>query len=133
MTGLLGGEIEMIFEGLGSAAAHIRAGSIRALAVTSPQRSPAFPDIPTMAEAGLPGFESLSWYGLWAPAGTSADILRRMHGEVVKALATPEIRTVWANQGAEPGGEPSEKFARFIHEEIDKWGRMVRESKISID
>jgi tripartite-type tricarboxylate transporter receptor subunit TctC len=133
MTGLLGGEIEMIFEGLGSAASHIRGGSIRALAVTSPRRSPAFPEIPTMAEAGLPGFESLSWYGLWAPAGTPPEILQRMHAEVVRALASPELRTVWQNQGAEPGGEPSAQFKAFIRAEIEKWGKMVREAKIAID
>ena len=105
MTGLLGSEIDLIFEGLGSASSHIRAGKIRALAVTSPKRSPAFPDIPTMAEAGVPGFESLSWYGLWAPAGTPREIMLRLQQETAKALATPELKAIWALQGAEPGGE----------------------------
>ena len=114
MIGLLGAEIDLIFEGLGSAAMQIRAGKIRALAVTSAHRSPAFPDIPTMAEAGVPGFESLSWYGLWAPAQTSAQILSRMQGEVAKALATPELKTIWFQQGAEPGGEPTEQYARYV-------------------
>jgi tripartite-type tricarboxylate transporter receptor subunit TctC len=133
MTGLIGGEVQLIFEGLGSAATHIRANSIRALAVTSPKRSPAFPDIPTMAEAGVPGFESQSWYGMWAPAGTSPEIVRRMHAEVVKALASPDLAATWAAQGADAGGESPEQFGRFIRSEVDKWGKVARDLKISAE
>ena len=133
MTGLIGGEVQMIFEGLGSAATHIRANSIRALAVTSPKRSAAFPDIPTMAEAGVPGFESQSWYGMWAPAGTSPEIVRRMHAEVVKALAAPDLAATWAAQGADPGGESPEQFGRFIRSEVEKWGKVARDLKISAE
>jgi tripartite-type tricarboxylate transporter receptor subunit TctC len=133
MTALLGGEIQMIFEGLGSAASHIRSNSIRALAVTSPKRSPAFPDIPTMAEAGMPGFESISWYGLWAPAGTPPEIVKRLPQEVAKALASPDLAQTWFQQGAEPGGESSEQFARFIRAEIEKWGKVARDNKISVE
>jgi tripartite-type tricarboxylate transporter receptor subunit TctC len=133
MAALLGGEIDLIFEGLGSASTQIRAGRIRALAVTSPQRSPAFPEIPTMATAGVPGFESLSWYGLWVPAQTPRDIATRLHAEVVKALASPELQSIWAQQGAEAGGESSEQFARFIRSEIEKWGTVVRQNKIVIE
>ena len=133
MTALLGGEIDLIFEGLGSASTQIRAGRIRALAVTSPQRSPAFPEIPTMATAGVPGFESQSWYGLWVPAQTPRDITTRLHAEVVKALGSPELQAIWAQQGAEAGGESSEQFARFIRSEIEKWGTVVRQNKIVIE
>ncbi len=133
MVALLGGEIDLIFEGLGSASTQIRAARIRALAVTSPQRSPAFPEIPTMAAAGVPGFESLSWYGLWVPAQTPRDITTRLHAEVVKALGSPELQTIWAQQGAEAGGESSEQFARFIRAEIEKWGSVVRQNKIVIE
>lgn len=133
MTALLGGEIDLIFEGLGSAASHIRAGSIRALAVTSPKRSPAFPDIPTMAEAGIPGFESLSWYGLWAPAGTPPEIVKRMQEEVAKAFAAPDLKATLASQGAEPGGEPTEAFARFVKSETEKWGKLARDAKVTVD
>jgi tripartite-type tricarboxylate transporter receptor subunit TctC len=133
MTGLIGGEVQLIFEGLGSAATHIRANSIRALAVTSPKRSPAFPDIPTMAEAGVPGFESQSWYGMWAPAGTSPEIVRRMHAEVVKALASPDLAATWAAQGADAGGESPEQFGRFIRSEVEKWGKVARDLKISAE
>ena len=133
MAALLGGEIDLIFEGLGSASTQIRAGRIRALAVTSPQRSPAFPEIPTMATAGVPGFESQSWYGLWVPAQTPRDIATRLYAEVVKALASPELQAIWAQQGAEAGGESSEQFARFIRSEIEKWGTVVRQNKIVIE
>ena len=133
MVALLGGEIDLIFEGLGSASTQIRAARIRALAVTSPQRSPAFPEIPTMAAAGVPGFESQSWYGLWVPAQTPRDIATRLHAEVVKALGSPELQTIWAQQGAEAGGESSEQFARFIRAEIEKWGTVVRQNKIVIE
>lgn len=133
MTALLGGEITLIFEGLGSAAGHIRGGKVQALAVSSPKRSPAFPDVPTMAEAGVPGFESLSWYGLWAPARTSSDVVKRMQGEVARAFTADDIKKFWFQQGAEPGGEPSEKFAAFVKTEIEKWGKVVRQNNIVID
>ena len=133
MVALLGSEIDLIFEGLGSASPHIRAGKIRALAVTSPKRSPAFPDIPTMAEAGVPGFESISWYGLWAPTGTPREIVLKMQVETAKALGTPELKSIWALQGAEPGGESSEQFAKLVRAEIEKWGKVVRANKVTID
>lgn len=133
MIGLLGNEIDLIFEGLGSASPHIRAGKIRALAVTSPKRSPAFPDIPTMAEAGVSGFESLSWYGLWAPTGTPKEIMLKLQLETAKALATPELRGIWAQQGAEPGGEPAEQFSKLVKAEIEKWAKVVRQNKVTLD
>jgi tripartite-type tricarboxylate transporter receptor subunit TctC len=102
------------------------------LAVTSAQRSPAFPDVPTMTELGFP-FESLSWYGLWAPAGTSPEIIHKMQAEVAKALASPELKASWASQGADPGGETPEQFTRFIKSEIRKWGEAVRKSGVKMD
>ncbi len=86
-----------------------------------------------MATAGVPGFESQSWYGLWVPAQTPRDIATRLHAEVVKALASPELQAIWAQQGAEAGGESSEQFARFIRSEIEKWGTVVRQNKIVIE
>jgi tripartite-type tricarboxylate transporter receptor subunit TctC len=132
MTALLSGEVDVVFEGLGSASSQIRAGKIRALAVTTEKRSPAFPDVPTMNELGIP-FESLSWYGLWAPAGTPKEILAKMHAEVRKALYSPELMKVWESQGATPGGEPPEQFQAFIKEEIRKWGDAVRKSGVKMD
>ena len=133
MAGLLAGEIQMIFEGLGSAASHIRGGMIRALAVTAPQRAEVFPDIPTTAQAGLKDFESLSWYGLWVPAGTPADIRQRLQAEVAIAFKSPVLKSIWHQQGAEVGGESSDVFAQFIKSEIEKWGKVVRANGINMD
>jgi tripartite-type tricarboxylate transporter receptor subunit TctC len=132
MTALLSGEVDVVFEGLGSASPQIRAGKIRALAVTSDKRSPAFPDVPTMKELGIP-FESLSWYGLWAPAGTPKEIVDRMHAEVAKALHSPELMKVWEAQGATPGGESPEEFKAYIKTEIQKWGEAVKKSGVKMD
>ncbi len=133
MSGLLAGEIQMIFEGLGSAASQIRGGKIRALAVAAPQRAAAFPDIPTTAQAGLANFESLSWYGLWVPAGTPADIRQRLQSEVALAFKSPELQNIWHQQGAAVGGESSEVFTRFVGSEITKWGKVIRDNGIDMD
>ncbi|TSA13471.1 MAG: tripartite tricarboxylate transporter substrate binding protein [Comamonadaceae bacterium] len=133
MAGLLAGEIQMIFEGLGSAASQIRGGKIRALAVAAPQRAEAFPDIPTTAQAGLKDFESLSWYGLWVPVGTPADIRQRLQAEVAIAFKSPDLQSIWHQQGAAVGGEPSEAFAKFVKSEIEKWGKVIRANGIDMD
>jgi tripartite-type tricarboxylate transporter receptor subunit TctC len=130
---LINGEVTAVFEGLGSAAPYIRSGKARALAVFTTERSPAFPDIPTAAQAGLPGFESLSWYGLWAPAGTDAAIIARMQAAVEKAFASDDLKKVWFEQGASPGGAPTARFAAFVKEEIGKWGKVVRDGSITIE
>ncbi len=130
---LIGGEVTAVFEGLGSAAPYIRSGKARALAVFSAERSLAFPDIPTAAQAGLPGFESLSWYGLWAPAGTDSAIVARMHAAVEKTFASADLKKIWFEQGAAPGGAPTGQFAAFVVEEIAKWGKVVRDGNITIE
>jgi tripartite-type tricarboxylate transporter receptor subunit TctC len=130
---LISGEVTAVFEGLGSAAPYIRSGKVRALAVFSAERSPAFPDIPTAAEAGLAGFESLSWYGLWAPAGTDAAIVSAMQAAVAKAFAAADLNKIWLEQGAAPGGAPTARFATFVTEEIGKWGKVVRDGNITIE
>jgi tripartite-type tricarboxylate transporter receptor subunit TctC len=130
---LISGEVTAVFEGLGSAAPYIRSGKARALAVFTAERSPAFPDIPTAAQAGLPGFESLSWYGLWAPAGTDPAIVARMQAAVAAAFASPDLKKVWDDQGAAPGGAPTARFAAFVKEEIGKWGKVVRDGNITIE
>ncbi len=132
-TALLGGEIDYIFEALGSAAQHIRGGKLQAIAVTSSKRSPSFPDIPTASESGLPGFEVTSWYGLWMPAGTPQAAVRRLHALVIKAFEDAEMRELWFKLGAEPGGAPPEAFAGFVRTEVLKWGKVVREAGITIE
>lgn len=130
---LISGEVAAVFEGLGSAAPYIRGGKARALAVFSAERSPAFPDIPTAAEAGLPGFESLSWYGLWVPAGTDPGIIAKLQAEVAKSFDSADLKKVWLEQGASPGGAPTDRFAAFVKEEIGKWGKVVRDNNITLE
>jgi tripartite-type tricarboxylate transporter receptor subunit TctC len=130
---LVAGEIDWIFEALGSAAAQIRAGNVRPIVVTSAKRSPAFPEVPTAMESGLPGFEVTSWYGLWVPAGTPQPIVQKLHDAVVKAFADPELKEQWARLGAEPGGASQEAFRALIDQDVAKWGKVVREAKITLE
>lgn len=123
----------MMFDGLGSSAQHIRAGRIKALAVAAPKRVAAFPDLPTAAEAGLPGYEVATWYGIWAVKGTPKEIVDRMYDEVVKALATPELREIWANNGSEPVVMKPDEFARFLSSEVKRWAQVTKVSGAKLD
>ena len=133
MAALIGGEVDLIFEGLGSAASYIKAGTIRPLAVTSKNRSSAFPDIPTMAEAGVPDFESISWYGFWVPAGTPKAIQDKIFQATTRALDEPDIKLLWKNQGAETGPPSQALFQQYVKDEILKWGQIVKSAKISLE
>ncbi len=108
----------------------IRAGRLRPLGITSLTRSSVAPEIPTIVEAGLPGFESLQWYGLLAPAQTPKDIVNRLHGEMVRILQQPDIRERLAGDGADPVGDTPEQFARFIQSELAKWEKVARNAGI---
>ena len=132
-TALLAGEVDYIFEALGSASAHIRAGKIKPIAVTSAKRSPSFPDIPTAMESGLPNFDVTSWYGLWVPVGTPPAIVQKLQAAVAKAFEDPDLKELWFKLGAEPGGSSSEEFRALVARDVAKWGRVVREAKITID
>jgi len=133
MQDLIGGQVNMMFDGMGSSAAQIRGGKLKPLAVTTARRSPAFPDIPTMQEAGVPGYQVTTWYGLWAPAGTPPEIVNRLQAEVVKAFAKPEVKEIWAAQGADAGGNAPAEFNTFIKAEIVKWAKVVKDSGAKID
>lgn len=132
-TALLAGEIDYIFEALGSAAPFIRAGTVRPIAVTSAKRSPSFPDIPTAIESGLPGFEVTSWYGLWMPAGTPRAIVQKLQAAVAKAFEDADLRSLWFKLGAEPGGASPEEFRDLVSRDVAKWGRIVREAHINVE
>ena len=132
-TALLAGEIDYIFEALGSASSHIRAGTVRPIAVTSLKRSPSFPDIPTANESGLAGFDVTSWYGLWVPAGTPRPIVQKLQATVAKAFDDPEMRDLWFKLGAEAGGSSPEEFRDLVARDIAKWGKVVREAKITVE
>ncbi len=133
MQDLLGGQVDLAFDTLSSSSPQIRGGKLVALGVTSAQRSPAFPDVPTMIESGYKTFDMTTWYALWGIKGTPQPILDRMHTEAVKALNDPETQKVWAMQGATVGAQSSKEFGAFISAEIAKWGKVVKDSNIKID
>jgi tripartite-type tricarboxylate transporter receptor subunit TctC len=114
ITDLLGGHIDMFFVGTQIALPHVQAGKVKALAVTGAKRWKGMPDVPTMQEAGLKGFDYINWFGLWLPAGASPEIVNRLHAEMVKALAEPDIREQFDKQGLEPVGSTPDAFTRFV-------------------
>jgi tripartite-type tricarboxylate transporter receptor subunit TctC len=130
---LIAGNVDMMFDGLGSSAQHIRSNRIRAIAVAAPKRVPAFPNLPTAAEAGLPGYEVATWYGIWAVKGTPKEIVDRMYDEVVKAINSPELRETWTNNGSEIGVMTQADFARFLNSEIKRWAEVTRVSGAKLD
>jgi tripartite-type tricarboxylate transporter receptor subunit TctC len=131
---LIGGNMDLMFDNLPSAMPQIKAGKLKALAVTSSERSAAVPDLPTIAEAGgLKGFDATSWFGLLAPAGTPADIVNRIQQETAKALATPAIKERMLSQGAIPSGMSSADFAKQIAAETKKWAEVVKASGAKVD
>ena len=130
---LLGGQVNLMFDNMPSSLPHVKAGKLRALAVTSSKRSPALPELPTIAEAGLPGYEASSWFGILAPAATPRDVVGKLHDAIVKGLATPETSERLASQGAEKVGNTPEQFAAFIREEIEKWGKVVKAAGAKVD
>jgi tripartite-type tricarboxylate transporter receptor subunit TctC len=133
VSDLIGGQIDIMFDNMPSAIQHVRAGKLRPLAVTTAKRSPELPDVPTIAEAGVPGYEATSWFGMFAPAGTPAPVVARLNGALVKVLADPQVKKKLAEQGAEPYSEKPEQFAEFIRQEAAKWGKVVKDSGASAD
>lgn len=133
MQDLLGGQVDLCFDSLSSSSPQIKAGKLIPLAITSATRSPAFPDLPTMAEAGYKGFEVTTWYALWGIKGTPQPIIDKMYAETVKALNDADIRKIWETQGATAGGMPPKEFGTFISSEIAKWAKVVKDANIKID
>lgn len=130
---LMGGRIAYTFDALVLQAPHAKSGKIRALAVTSTKRVAALPDVPTVAESGLPLYEYWGWMGLAAPAGTPGNIVARLNSEMVKILRTPEAREWFAEQGGEPVGDTPQEFAAYIKAEHAKWGPIIRDAGIKAD
>ena len=133
MADLLAGQVDFMFDGLGTSAPHINTGKLTALAVTTAKRSFALPNVPTLAELGVPGFDAGTWYGLWAPAGTSPETVARLQQEVAKAISSSELVAIWKTLGAEPGGQAPAEFAKLIDAEVRKWSKVVKESGAKID
>ena len=130
---VVAGRVSMIFDNMPSALPHIKAGKLRALGVTGSKRSGALPEVPTIAEAGVAGYESLSWSGFAAPAGTPRDIVQRLNRETGTILATADMKQKLADQGADAVGGAPEAFAAHIRGEREKWGKLVRERNIVVN
>ena len=133
LQSLIAGDVDLMFDGLGSSANHIKGGRFKALMVAGAQRNPAFPDVPCAAELGLPEYNVTTWYGIWAPKGTPADIQARATDEIRKACTTDEAKAVWAGQGADFPNLAGPQFAAFINAEIKKWAKVVKASGARLD
>ncbi|HKA39642.1 MAG TPA: tripartite tricarboxylate transporter substrate binding protein [Burkholderiales bacterium] len=130
ITAMISGEASVGFSATSAVIPHVRAGKLRALAVTTPRRSSMAPEIPTVAESGIPGYDATTWYGLVAPAGTPKEIIARLHGAAVGALAHPAVKERFAATDLEPNTSAPEELAAYIKSEIAKWGKVIRSAGI---
>ena len=130
---LIAGQVDMMFDGLGSSATHIKSGRIKALAVASVKRAPGFADVPTSAEAGLPTYQVATWYGLWAPKGTPKDVIERVRAELNKALNSEEIVKTWNGLGAETPDLYGDAFGKFVSSETKRWAEVVKSSGAKLE
>jgi tripartite-type tricarboxylate transporter receptor subunit TctC len=133
LTDLLSGRVQLMFSSVVAILPHTKAGKLRGLAVTASKRLSSMPELPTLAESGLTGYEASSWYGVLAPAGTPGEIVVKLNAEMVKALEQPEVRNSLLAEGAEPVGGTPEQFAAHIRSEMERLGRLIREAKIRLE
>ena len=132
-TAVLGGQVDMMFDAISTIVSHVRAGKLKGLATTGKTRSAVTPEIPTVAEAGVPGYDATIWLGLMAPAGTPRPILERLSAEVNKVINAPEVKENWGKQGAVPMGMTPDEFGRFVREDVTKWAKLVKDTGMKVD
>jgi tripartite-type tricarboxylate transporter receptor subunit TctC len=130
LTDLLSGQVQLMFSSVVAILPHVKAGKLRALAVSSRERLSLLPDLPTIAEAGVPGYQSSSWYGILAPAGTPPDVVAKLNAALVKVVGAPEVRSALAKEGADPAGNSVEAFGAFIAAEKQRLGELIRHAKV---
>ena len=133
MIDLLAGQVDLAFDGMGTSAQQIKAGKLIPLAITSTKRNAVLPNVPTVEEAGVPGYEVRTWYAIWAIKGTPQPIKDRMYKEVVAAMNQPELKRIWAEQGADPGGMPPAEMDKIVKSEIAKWAKVVKDAGAKVD
>lgn len=133
LTDVMGGQTDLMFDTMLSSMPHIKAGKLKALAVTSAQRSPIAPELPTVAESGLPGYEAIAWNGLLAPAATPKDVVARLNAELKKALEQPEVKQRFEAQGFTASWNTPEAFESFLKAEVEKWAKVVKVSGAKVD
>jgi len=127
---VIAGRVQMVFSGVPQALAHVQAGRLRAVGVTTPRRSPVVPDVPTIAEAGVPGYDVTVWYGIFVTGGTPRPIVARLNADFVKAISVPDVRQQLTAMGLEPIGNSSEEFNRLVRSEIQQWGQVIQRAGI---
>jgi tripartite-type tricarboxylate transporter receptor subunit TctC len=133
MAAVLGGEVQVLFENISAAVPNVKAGRLRAIAVTSMTRSSALPEVPTLNEAGLPGFEVLAWFGMFAPSATPKDVLRTLNAEFVKALKDPKVAEQMLSRGLEPRPMGLEEFDAIWRKDVEKYAAIVKKAKITVE
>ena len=133
LADVVGGQVAMTFDNITTAWPLVKGGKLRALAVTTAKRSPIAPDVPTLAESGLPGYEIGSWQGVFAPAGVSTEIVKRLNTEIVRIINAPDVRQKLVDMGAEPAPNTPEEFAAMVKAEVAKWADVVRKSGAKVD
>jgi tripartite-type tricarboxylate transporter receptor subunit TctC len=132
-TDVLAGHVQLMFDAVPAMAPQVRAGKVKALATTGRTRSPILPDVPTLAEAGVPGYEAVIWLGLMAPAKTPPAVLHKLNAEIARIVARPEVQQEWTAQGATAMSQSVEEFERYLRADIDKWGQVIRKAGIKAE
>ena len=133
LVDLISGQVDLMFDNMPPSLPHIKSGKLKALAVSGGERTSVFPDLPTIAESGLPGFDAGSWFGILAPAGTPPAIVNRLNAVIMKSLTSPELRERLSSQGAAPVGGTPEQFGRHIRAEIAKWAKVIKAANVKLD
>lgn len=133
VTDLLGGQVDVMFDNIPNVINHVRAGKMKAYAVSSPKRSLLAPDVPTVAEAGLPGYEVSVWFGVLVPAGTPQPIVQRLNTEIVKVVTAPDVRERFGKQGVEVQTSTPEQYQEFVRSEVTRWARVIKDAGIKAD
>jgi tripartite-type tricarboxylate transporter receptor subunit TctC len=133
VTDLIGGQVQALFDNVPNVIQHVKAGRLRALAITTPKRSPTMPDIPTVDEAGVPGYQVSVWFGVVAPAATPKDVIARLNTEISRVLALPDVKERFSQSGIEIVGGAPEVFDRHIREQVSTWGKVVKDANIRAD
>ena len=133
LTELVAGQVDLAFENMPALIPHIQAGRLRALAVTTSKRSAIMPELPTIAEAGLPGYDASVWFGVFVPAGTPRPVIDRLHAEILKALQTPDLKSRMVSMGTEVSGMGPDDFSAYVRKEIPKWANLVKAAGVKIN
>ncbi len=132
-TDIVGGQVQMVFDAITTMAPQARAGKVRALATTGKAQSEIMPEVPTVAEAGVSGFDATIWLGLMAPAGTPKPFIERLNAAITRVVSQPDVRASWLQQGAVPMSMTPEEFDRYLRDDIAKWANVVKSAKIKVD